>query len=163
MPAPETPPARSPRKIVAGMMALSSALLLFVFVVEDFGDLPTLMAAAPPWGLILRYLFAMALAGAVCGYLMAGMFGRRGLGGWLLAVLGGILIATIAGLLGSLIGLLPDLLADGFQTRDLVAIAAGALVLPLAATGWAPLLVVWLALVLGTHAWAASLRRQTRP
>lgn len=152
-----SPTARA-RKAVAGMMALSSALLLLVFVVEDFGDFATFMQSNAPWGLILRYLLAMAIAGAICGYLLAGMFGRQGLGGWLLVLLGAIVTATVAGMLGSLIGLLPDLLADGWQTRDLVAVGAGALVLPLAATGWAPLLAIWVALIAATHIWAKRLR-----
>ena len=63
MPSPQDPaPPATPRKIVAGMMALSSALLLLVFVVEDFGDLATFVQAEVPWGLVLRYLVAMAIS-----------------------------------------------------------------------------------------------------
>jgi hypothetical protein len=140
------------------MMALSSALLFIVFLAEDFGGLMATLQAELPWGLVLRYLVAMAAGGALCGALLSGLFGRQGLGGWLLAGLGGIVTATIAGMLGSLLGLLPDLLADGWQTRDLVAVGAGALVLPLAATGWTPLLALWAAVVGGTHIRVRRLR-----
>ncbi|MEP1201132.1 hypothetical protein [Tateyamaria sp.] len=102
-------------------------------------------------GLIVRYFMAMGLGGAVAGYALSNLFGRSGLLGWVLAAMGGILVATFAGLLGSAIGLLPDLLSDGFQTPDILAVSAGALVLPLALIGWPTLLPIWIGLIFLVH------------
>jgi len=145
------PQQASPRKTVATLMALSSALLFIALVAEDMGELTGLTFATIPWGLFLRYLLGMALAGALCGAALSSLFGRPGFFGWILVFAAGIVTATIAGVLGSFFGLLPELLSDGWQSQDMVAIGAGALVLPLAAIGWTPLLAVWIALVGAAH------------
>ena len=93
----------------------------------------------------------MGLAGALVGYLLSGMFGKSGLKGWVLAWLGGLLVATIAGIVGSAVGLLPDLIAGGPRTGAIVAILAGALVLPLALIGWPILVLIWILLVSLAH------------
>ena len=64
----------------------------------------------------------------------------------------------VAGLLGSALGLLPDLLRDGWQMSDLVPILFGLAVLPLAFVGKPLLLVAWLGLIALTHVWARQAR-----
>jgi len=81
--------------------------------------------------------------------------------GWFSAMIGGVLVATFAGLIGSAIALAPDLLSDGLQTRDVVAIGSGAFVLPFALSGWPLLLPIWIALISTAHI-LASKGRQTR-
>jgi hypothetical protein len=134
------------------MMALAGASLFAAFVGQDIRLRPANMALADlPWGLILRYVAAMAAGGAVAGLIFAGFFGRRGVFGWVLAALGGLLATAISGALGSAFGLLPDLLADGYHSSDVIPVAAGLLVLPLAAGEQPLLLVVVAALVALTH------------
>jgi hypothetical protein len=100
---------------------------------------------------MLGYVAAMAIGGALAGYLLAGAFGRHGPFGWLLAMFGGTVATTFGGVAGSFLGMLPDLLTNGAQAGSVVAIGAGALVLPFALTGWPALIVLWFALVVATH------------
>ncbi|QJF51196.1 hypothetical protein [Roseobacter ponti] len=132
-------------------LALASMLLFLALVFEDIGELAAANWSELPLGLIVRYAVAMGIGGAVAGYVLAGLFGRQGITGWCLAMTAGVLVATFAGLLGSAIGLAPDLLSDGYQTRDIVAIGAGALVFPLAVIGWPVLLPVWIVLIARAH------------
>ena len=132
------------RWITALMMALLGAILFVAFVLQDIRIHPELAPGDLPWGLIIRYALAMTLGGALSGYLFAGLFGRGGLGGWLLAILSGVIATAIAGLFGSAFGLIPDMLTDGFSTAEIIQIAAGLLMLPLALIEQP-----WLALVVG--------------
>jgi hypothetical protein len=145
--------------VVALMMALTGAMFFFVFLAEDLNALTEAERANLPVGLILRYVVAMGLGGALAGALLAGMFGRRGVLGWVLAGLGGILVTLVAGMLGSAVGMLPDLLADGWQMADLIPILFGLLVLPLAMAGKPFVAIVWLALIVATHVLAGRARR----
>ncbi|WP_111429692.1 hypothetical protein [Rhodobacteraceae bacterium DSL-40] len=146
------------RTITTVMMALTGASLFIAFMLEDLSGLAPDQSAALSRMLVLRYILAMAIGGALAGWLLAGLFGRRGLRGWFLALLGGIVTALIAGLLGSAVGLLPDLLADGFSMGDLIAVAFGLLVFPLALAGQPLLLALWLILIGLTHLWARRAR-----
>ncbi|WP_295314252.1 hypothetical protein [Roseobacter sp.] len=144
-------------------LALASMLLFLALVFEDVGELATVDWSELPLGLIVRYAVAMGIGGAIAGYILMGLFGRPGVIGWGLSMTGGILVATFAGLLGSAIGLSPDLLSDGYQTRDIVAIGAGALVLPLAVIGWPVLLPVWIVLIARAHMLARKRRQGSLP
>ena len=149
---------RSARHVTTVMMALVGAGLFFVLLA---GDLPGRGAAEwddLPRGIVLRYILTMALGSAAAGWLLAGLFGRRGVAGWLLALLGAVAATVVAGLLGSALGLLPDLLRDGWQMSDLVPILFGLAVLPLAFVGKPLLLVAWLGLIALTHVWARQAR-----
>ncbi len=139
-------------------LALASMLLFLALVFEDIGELAAADWSELPLGLIVRYAVAMGIGGAIAGYVLTGLFGRAGVIGWGLAMTGGVLVATFAGLLGSAIGLSPDLLSDGYQTRDIIAIGAGALVLPLAVIGWPVLLPVWIVLIARAHMLARKWR-----
>ncbi len=142
---------RSPVLAESLLLAAASALLFLALVFEDFDQLRETDWSEQPMGLIVRYFVAMGLGGAVAGYALSNLFGRSGLLGWVLAAMGGILVATFAGLLGSAIGLLPDLVSNGFQTPDILAVSAGALVLPLALIGWPTLLPIWIGLIFLVH------------
>ena len=136
---------------VVGILALASMVLFLVLVFEDVRAFQDANWRQLPLALVARYAVAMGLAGALVGYLLSGMFGKSGLKGWVLAWLGGLLVATIAGIVGSAVGLLPDLIAGGPRTGAIVAILAGALVLPLALIGWPILVLIWILLVSLAH------------
>ncbi len=139
-------------KLVAAlMMAIIGALLFSAFVMQDIRIHPELGPQDLPWGLIIRYGVAMTLGGALAGYLLCGTFGRGGVGGWVLALLGGIIAASLSGLLGSAFGLLPDMLSDGFSLSEAIQIVAGLLVLPLAAIEEPVLIPAVAALIAATH------------
>ncbi|WP_159099647.1 hypothetical protein [Alloyangia pacifica] len=149
---------RSPRYVTTLMMALIGVLLIAAFMAEDAIARGGVTWADLPKGLMLRYLLAMALGGALSGWLLAGMFGRSGLGGFILGFIGSVLATLVAGLFGSAAGLLPDLLRDGWSSSDLIPIFYGLAVLPLAFAGQPLLLVGWLVIMLFTHLWARRVR-----
>lgn len=139
------------RPIAIVMMALTGSFFFFVFVAQDIRSLPDLDMGQLPWGLIIRYAVSMAIGGAIAGAILCGLFGRAGIGGWLLAFLAGILAATLAGLFGSAIGDLPDILSDGWSSSDIVRMVAGLLVLPLALAEQPALIIVLVTMVTMTH------------
>ena len=150
----------SPRLIVAAMMALVGAMF-FVFVLEE--DLQNFSQAEwsdlPPL-LIGRYVLAMGCGGALAGWLLCGLFGRSGIVGWALAAIGGVLATLLTGLIGGALGRLPDLLADGWQTTDLVSIAAGLLIPIFAMAGQTLIAVAWVVLIALAHLLATRKRAQ---
>ena len=75
------------RTITTVMMALTGASLFIAFMLEDLSGLAADQSAALSRMLVLRYILAMAIGGALAGWLLAGLFGRRGLRGWFLALL----------------------------------------------------------------------------
>lgn len=147
------------RLIASLMMALIGAALFAAFVLQDIKIHPETEFADLPWNLILRYALAMTAGGALVGFMFCGLFGRNGVLGWVLALIGGVIAASISGLFGSAFGLLPDLLADGFSTSDAVQVAAGLLILPLAAIEQPMVLVIVLALIVVTHLWCNRARQ----
>lgn len=151
----------SHRIVATLMMALTGVFLFAALLAEDVLALDAEQRAAVPWLLAARYVLAMAAGGALSGWLLSGLFGRRGVAGWILALLGGTVASLVAGLLGSAVGLLPDLIADGWDMGDLIAIGSGALVLPLSLAGQTLLFLIWLALLLATHVLTRQ-RRQIR-
>jgi hypothetical protein len=145
--------------MAALMMAVVGVLIFSVLLVGDMGLLPADASTAVPWSLVLRYGIAMAVGGALAGAALAGMFGRAGIGGWTLSLLGGAIASVVAGLLGSAVGLAPDLLRDGFQTGDLIAVGFGAFLAPIALfESWGHL-AVWFGLIALTHLLCGKARR----
>ncbi len=149
---------RSPKYVTTLMMALIGVLLIAAFMAEDVIAQGGLTWADLPKGLMLRYLLAMAIGGALSGWLLAGMFGRSGLGGFVIGFLGAVIATLVAGLFGSAAGLLPDLLRDGWSSSDLIPIFYGLAALPLAFAGQPLLFVGWLVVMLLTHLWARRVR-----
>lgn len=145
------------RRTVATVgLALASMLLFLAMVFDDVSELTNASWSTLPIGLIARYLIAMGLGGAIAGHFLYGLFGRSGILGWFFAIAGGVVAATFAGLVGSAIGLSPDLLSDGFQSRDIIAISAGVLVLPFALIGWPVLMPIWVILIAAIHVFAVK-------
>jgi hypothetical protein len=147
------------RPIAALMMAVVGVLVFSVLLLGDIGLLPSDRSTAVPWSLVIRYAVAMAIGGALAGAVLADLFGRAGVGGWLLSLLGGALASVVAGFLGSAVGLAPDLLRDGLQPGDLIAIGFGAFLAPIALLESWGHLAVWFALVALTHLLCAKARR----
>ena len=146
------------RRVVAVMMALVGALFFYEFLRDDLGSLPDERQQDIQIFLILRYLVAMAIGGAVAGAVIAGLFGRRGGLGWFLAILGALLVTALAGMIGSALALVPDLISDGWVTGDIIPIAFGLVLIPLSLAGRPWLFAIWLALLILTHLWARRCR-----
>ncbi len=140
-----------PRRPVTFVMAVIGASLFLLFLSRDLPDGLSDDWAKQNFGLVARYVVAMTLGGALMGYLLAPMFGHSGVGGYALSLVGGVLATLIAGAIGSLFGLLPDLLSDGWQSSDLIAILFGFAVLPLAAAENFGSLLIWLSMVVAAH------------
>lgn len=140
-----------PKHVVAGAMALVGVTLFVTVLHNDLANLSDSRSASAPIGLIIRYVLAMAVGGAIVGYALSGLFGRPGIIGWILALIAGAIATIGSGLIGSLVGLLPDLLSDGFQAGDLIAVAAGTLILPFALSDDVWLAVLWPAMIGAVH------------
>ena len=144
-------PNSSPSAITVPMMALLGGIFFSAFLLEDLAASGEQNWSDMEMALIFRYVVAMIFGGALAGVLLSGIYGRAGVLGWILAFSGGVCAALIAGILGSAAGLLPNLLSDGWQSTDLISIAFGALVAPLAAATHPWLLLVWVIIVAATH------------
>jgi hypothetical protein len=149
--------------MAALMMAVVGVLIFSVLLVGDMSLLPADASTAVPWALVIRYGVAMAIGGALAGAALAGMFGRAGVGGWLLSLLAGAIASVVAGLLGSAVGLAPDLLRDGFQTGDMIAVGFGAFLAPIALIESWGHLAVWVGLIALTHLLCGKARRPRQP
>ena len=146
---------RSPRFLVALVIAVTCALTFAIVPIEDTAAFDDMSVGDLPWGLILRYMLTSALGGLIAGYLLAGLFGRRGAVGWILALIGGGLAMLLAGLLGSFFGWIPDTFSEAGAPSPLVAVPAGALIPIFAFVGRPILFLVWIAVVLATHTLSA--------
>lgn len=142
---------KTPRRAATFVMAVIGASLFLLFLSRELPEGLNDDWAKKNIGLVARYVIAMTIGGAAMGYLLAPMFGRAGIGGYIASILGAVLSTLIAGAFGSLIGLLPDLLADGWQSSDLVSILFGFAVLPLAAVENLGSSLVWLAMAVSAH------------
>lgn len=140
---------RTPRGIVALMMAIIAAAFVFLFLLEERPADPGAVEGLT--GFVTTKLISQAIGGAISGWLLAGLFGRSGVLGWVLAVLGGIVATLIAGALGGLVLSLPDIITQGFQAQEAINVALGAFIVPLAAAGKPMVAAAWAALILLTH------------
>lgn len=150
---------RRARLIVAVMMAIAGAVFFYEFFRDDMANLSESAQADVSSALVIRYLVALAIGGAVAGAITAGLFGRNGVAGWAVAFLGAVLASLLTGLIGSAIGRFPDLIADGFGLNDVVAIGFGLVLIPLSMVDRPTLFAAWLVLMVATHLWARSARR----
>lgn len=151
-------PSRKARLIVTIMMSFTGATFFFGFLTEEMGRVTEEQAQLVSRGLIIRYIVAMAIGGAVAGLICAGLFGRHGLPGWLLVLLGAIVVTLLAGLIGSAIGQLPDMAADGLNMTELISIGFGLVLIPLAMAGRPAMIAVWAVLMVVTHLLARRAR-----
>ncbi|PRY26468.1 hypothetical protein CLV78_101564 [Aliiruegeria haliotis] len=140
---------RTPRTVVALMMAIIAAAFVFTFLLEERPTDPG--AAEGLTGFATTQVISQAFGGAIVGWLLAALFGRGGVPGWVLSVIGGTLATLLAGAVGGLIFSLPTMLSSGFEIQEAINIGIGALTVPLAAAGRPLVLVVWLVLILLTH------------
>jgi len=150
---------QNPRLITSIMMGGISTILFGTVVYNDLSALPETGYLEVPKGLIFRYFVAMALGGIFLGNLLVNLFGKAGVLGWILALGAGAIVTFGAGLIGSLIGLLPDQLSNGFQATDLIAVAAGALIVPFALSDNTWLFLFFPALIIIIHLWVKKLRK----
>ncbi|MFV0335172.1 MAG: hypothetical protein ACK5JR_14015 [Tropicimonas sp.] len=149
---------RALRRRVAVMVAPIGAALIWVLVREDAQNLAHAGWADLPVPLMAQALFFMGLGGALAGWLLADLFGRRGVAGWALAGSGGVLATALACLLGVLLGRLPELFGGGLGLADLISLGA-ALLLPVFAMAGEPLVAGgWVIAIVLTQALAIRTR-----
>ncbi|MEM8731064.1 MAG: hypothetical protein AAGF79_14225 [Pseudomonadota bacterium] len=151
-------PSRKARLTVIVLMAILGATFFFGFLSEDMGHVTEEQRDTVSQTLVLRYIVAMALGGAIGGAITAGLFGRHGVLGWLLGFVGGVLASLLGGFFGSALGLVPDLISSGFVLPDVVAVGFGFVLIPLSLVGEPLMVAVWLALVVITHVLARRAR-----
>lgn len=151
----EAPAGWSVRGAVAAGMAALTFAFAFAFLYEDRAAAP---GAEGIWAFVTGTLAFHAAGGAVAGWALAGLFGRRGAAGWALAALGGALASIAGGVLGGAAAGLPALLAGASTVTEAVRIATAAFVTPLAVAAQPWLGGVWLAAVLALHGAARRLR-----
>ncbi|MGR3803652.1 hypothetical protein [Marinibacterium profundimaris] len=149
---------RKARGLVTIMMAITGAAFFFGFLTEELGHVTPEQAQSVPQELIIRYIVAMAIGGALSGLVCAGLFGRHGVGGWVLGLLGAVLASLLAGLIGSAIGQVPDMAAGGFNMTEVISIAFGLVLIPLAMAGRPVMIAVWAVLMVVTHLLARRAR-----
>lgn len=151
--------AGAPGWTARGIVALGAAVLAGGFVsaflavegrgVEMTGDLRAFAV-----GTLLGHVGG----GALVGFALAGLFGRRGVAGWGLAVLGGALVTLLGGLLGTAVETVPALLRAGSVVAEMIRVAAGMAVTPLAIVSAPWLGAVWAAGVAAIHLAAGAAR-----
>ncbi len=145
--------------IVSVVMACIGLVLFLAVVLGDSTPETEVLVDEQNTELLLRYAVSMALGGGVLGLLASSLFGRRGVIGWIIALFAGALTTLFAGLVGSLIALLPDRLADGWQSSDLFPILSGALIPVFALYDWACFALVLPVVILLVHFWVRSLNK----
>jgi hypothetical protein len=147
----------SARGVVAAMMALVMALLVLTMMLEDKPD--DLSQVEGLRGFVAGQIATQAVAGAICGWLLATFFGRSGGVGWVLSVLGGFLVTLLAGALAGVLQSLPEILSEGLALTEALNVAVGLLVVIFASAGRPMVGLGWLVLILLTHVLAARQRR----
>lgn len=151
---------RSVRGVVAPMMAIILAFLVLTFLLEDKpADISQVEGLR---GFVTVQIASQAIAGAICGALFAGLFGRERVFGLMLSVLGGFFVTLLAGALGGALQSLPDILTNGLAVQDGLNVVVGALLIVLASAGRPMVGLAWLVLILLTHVLAARQRRSDK-
>ncbi len=93
-----------------------------------------------------------ALGGAIAGYLLAGLFGRDGVGGWLIALLGAIVVVVLGGLFGGVFAALYGAVTGTSDlATDVIRIGLGAVTAPLAIAESPWLAPLWAAVAAAAH------------
>ena len=143
------------RSATAVGMAALACLLAFLLLYQDR---EAAAGAEGLWAFVAEVLLGHAAGGFVAGWVLAPLFGRRGIVGWLLAFVGGALASLLAGLVGGALSSLPVLIGGQGLATYLVGLGGGALVKPFAMANAPWVVVVWLAVVVGLHLVSAKLR-----
>lgn len=154
-------PKRGGAWLVAGLgMALVAAVFAFLLLYEE-RPADGLAGVDRLWAFVVETLSGHALGGFLAGAALSFGFGRGGIGGWLLALVVGVLATLVAGALGGTIATMTESFSTGRSVAGdrLVGAAAGALVVPMSVAGSPFLILLWLALVGGVHAAARAVRQ----
>ncbi|WP_116131119.1 hypothetical protein [Tropicimonas sp. IMCC34043] len=145
----------APRITVALVSALAMAGFAVLFLLQERPeDLSTVDGL---WGFVFGRLLFQAIGGAAAGWLLAGLFGRRGIQGLALALIGGVLVTLLAGLIGGVLVGIPGLLRQGFAAPVLIRMGMESLIVPMAGAGRPLVWAAWGGTVILTHllAWLA--------
>lgn len=143
---------------VALVSAAAMGGFAFLFLMQERPE--DLTAIHGLWGFVAGRIGSQAIGGALAGWLLAALFGRRGLAGLALAVLGGVLVTLLAGLFGGILSGLPGLLRQGLAVPVLIRMGLEALIVPMAAAGRPLVWAAWVGLVALTHVLALLARRR---
>lgn len=137
------------------LSALAGVMAFFLL----YADREAAAGAEGLWVFVLETLIGHAAGGFLAGWALAGLFGRRGVAGWLLALLGGVLASLLAGLIGGAVAGVIGMAGGADLVAALILVGAGALVTPLAIAGAPWLGAVWLAAIVGLHIVVRGLRQ----
>ena len=141
------------RIMSALIWAVTVGFFAVAFALQDVLRAEETTAAAISGTVILG--LCHALGGAIAGYALAGLFGRAGAGGWLVALLGATLATLLGGLLGGGAAALYGVVTGTANfTTEMIRIGLGAVTTPLAIAEGPWLTVVWLA-AWGVAHWTA--------
>jgi len=146
------------RSLVAVGMPVLASLFAFLLLYEERAGA---QGAEGVVRFVVETLAGHALGGLLAGALLAGLFGRHGVIGWPLALLGGVLATLAAGFAGGLVASAPALLGGTTLAGEGVRIVAATFVTPFAIAGTPWLALVWLAAILALHLAVRPLRARS--
>ncbi|MEO1681602.1 MAG: hypothetical protein AAFU80_25955 [Pseudomonadota bacterium] len=154
----EDPPAGwSGRGIAALGMSVIAGAAAFILLYGDRAQAP---GADGLWLFVTETLVGHLGGGFVAGWLLGGTFGRLGIAGWPLALVGGVLASLLAGLIGAAIASLPGMVGGISIGSQIVQVGVGVLVTPLAIEGAPWFGIAWLIAVLVLHVLVRRVRRR---
>jgi len=136
------------------------ALFAALFALQDWASFEALPAApATILGRTAGYAACHGLGGAAAGWLAAGLFGRDGIAGWALAVIGGLAVTLLGGLVGGAIfGLLGASGVGAPLVEGAIRVGMGPLNVPLAVAQRPALAAIWIVAVAAAHLWRRAAR-----
>ena len=120
------------RWVSAIIWAATLAFFAVAFALQDKASWPE-GGTGPIWGEVAFLAATQAAGGALAGYLLATLFGRRGVIGWIVATVGAILVCLLGGLLGGGLFGLREIIGGGDELiQGLIRLGFGPLNAPLA-------------------------------
>ncbi|MEM0947426.1 MAG: hypothetical protein AAGK37_08480 [Pseudomonadota bacterium] len=137
--------------------ALTTALFAVAFALQDVltAEAPT---AAGFFGTAILGV-CHALGGAIAGFLLAGLFGRNGAAGWIMALVGGVAVVLLGGLFGgAFAAIYGTVTGTADLTVDLIRIGLGAVTAPLAIAEGPALALLWILSAIVAHLTCAKAR-----
>ena len=140
--------------IIWGLMV---AVFAVIFALQDVLRAEDAQASAYVGTTILGVCHG--LGGALAGYLLAGLFGRAGAGGWLLAILGTLVVVLLGGLFGGAFAALYGVVTGTTNlATDFIRIGLGAVTAPLAIADSPWLGPLWIAVGVAAHLTCRGMR-----
>ena len=151
------------RWVSALIWAATLAFFAVAFALQDRASWPE-GATGPIWGEVAILAATQAAGGAIAGYLLATLFGRRGVIGWVVATVGAIVVCLLGGLLGGALFGLREMIGGGNELiQGLIRLGLGPLNAPLAIAETPSLAAVLAAATGLAHLMIQRVRTNTGP